>query len=97
MGISLKAQNQCRMTLEKLGNIKNPPAVFAKHANIANGPQQINNNAAPHAPAREIENSPSKLVEHSNETLMDNGTAGIAVTANPPMEAMDPVNRAQIG
>lgn len=41
--MALKAQNQCRMTLETLSNIKNPPAVYAKQANIANGPQQVNN------------------------------------------------------
>ena len=41
--MALKAQNQCRMTLETLGNIKNPPVVYAKQANIASGPQQVNN------------------------------------------------------
>jgi hypothetical protein len=41
--MALKAQNQCRMTLETLSNIKNPPVVYAKQANIANGPQQVNN------------------------------------------------------
>ena len=45
--MALKAQNQCRMTLETLSNIKNPPVVYAKQANIANGPQQVNNSAAP--------------------------------------------------
>lgn len=53
MGISLKAQSQCRTTLETLANIKNPPTVFAKQANIANGPQQVNNGITPPAPARE--------------------------------------------
>jgi hypothetical protein len=33
MRMALKAQNQCRMTLETLANIKNPPVVFAKQAN----------------------------------------------------------------
>lgn len=37
--LALKAQNQCRMTLETLAAIKNPPVVFAKQANIAHGPQ----------------------------------------------------------
>ena len=49
--MAMKAQNQCRMTLETLANIKNPPVVYAKQANIANGPQQVNNGVAPHAPA----------------------------------------------
>jgi hypothetical protein len=43
--LALKAQNQCRATLETLAAIKNPPVVFTKQANInhGNGNQQINN------------------------------------------------------
>jgi hypothetical protein len=45
--MALKAQNQCRMTLETLATIKNPP-VFTKQANINNGgQQQVNNGAEP--------------------------------------------------
>ena len=40
MRMAMKAQNQCRMTLETLATIKNPPVVFAKQANINNGGQQ---------------------------------------------------------
>jgi hypothetical protein len=43
MRLALKAQGQCRATLETLAAIKNPPVVFAKQANIAQGPQQVNN------------------------------------------------------
>jgi hypothetical protein len=72
MGIALKAQNQCRMTLETLGNIKNPPAVFAKQANFNNGgQQQVNNGVVAHAPATENQNQPNKLIEQSDETPMD--------------------------
>jgi len=39
----LKAQSQCRATLEALAAIKNPPIVYARQANIAAGPQQVNN------------------------------------------------------
>ncbi len=46
--MALKAQNQCRMTLETLATIKNPPVVFARQANINNGgQQQVNSGAAP--------------------------------------------------
>ena len=49
--MAMKAQNQCRMTLETLAMIKNPPTVFAKQANINHGgQQQVNNGAAPPAP-----------------------------------------------
>lgn len=48
MRLALRAQNQCRATLETLATIKNPPLVFARQANFANGPQQVNNgNEAP--------------------------------------------------
>jgi hypothetical protein len=41
--LAMKAQSQCRTTLETLAAIKNPPVVYAKQANIAHGPQQVNN------------------------------------------------------
>jgi predicted S18 family serine protease len=66
--MAMKAQNQCRMTLETLATIKNPPMVYAKQANIANGPQQVNNGTpsnVPHAPARE-----EKTIQ-SNELLTE--------------------------
>jgi hypothetical protein len=44
--MALKAQNQCRMTLETLATVKSPPVVIARQANIANGPQQVNNGPA---------------------------------------------------
>src|SRR5262249_29876571 len=44
MRCGLKAQSQCRATLETLAAIKNPaPATFVRQANIAHGPQQVNN------------------------------------------------------
>jgi len=43
MRLALKAQGQCRATLETLAAMKNPPVVIAKQANIA-GAQQVNNN-----------------------------------------------------
>lgn len=44
--LALKAQSQCRSTLETLAAIKNPPIVYAKQANIAAGHQQVNNGIA---------------------------------------------------
>jgi hypothetical protein len=47
MRLALKAQGQCRATLETLAAIKNPP-VFARQANINHGgQQQVNNLPAP--------------------------------------------------
>ena len=41
--LALKAQSQCRATLETLAAIKNPPVIFVKQAN---GHQQVNNGVA---------------------------------------------------
>jgi hypothetical protein len=42
--LALKAQGQCRATLEALAEIKNPrPVAFVKQANISGGHQQVNN------------------------------------------------------
>ena len=96
MGLALKAQNQCRMTLETLGNIVNPPAVFAKQANIAHGPQQVNNGTNPRAPATENEISPNKLLEQINEQRMDIGTQGQAGGSNSTLEAVDAFDRTKV-
>lgn len=45
--LALKAQSQCRATLETLAAIKNPqPVAFVRQANISHGPQQVNNAGA---------------------------------------------------
>lgn len=70
MRLALKTQTQCRATLETLANIKNPPVVYARQANITNGPQQVNNGVAP---AREIDNEQNKLSEVENELSPNTG------------------------
>ncbi len=45
MRLAFKAQAQCRATIETFLVSKNPP-VFARQANIAQGPQQVNNTVA---------------------------------------------------
>jgi hypothetical protein len=83
--MALKAQNQCRMTLETLSNIKNPPVIYAKQANITNGPQQVNN----HAHAGENKNQPIKVLEQSNDERMDGGTQSQTSVSNSELETMD--------
>src|SRR5689334_10192850 len=68
MRMALRAQSQCRATLETLAAIKNPPVVFAKRTNVTTGPQQINNGVAPSSRVGENESSPSKLLE-ANDCL----------------------------
>ena len=46
LGLALKAQAQSRATISALVDLKYPKqATFVKQANIANGPQQVNNGA----------------------------------------------------
>jgi hypothetical protein len=75
---ALRAQAQCRATLEALAEIKNPrPVAFVRQANIANGPQQVNNGTAtpvPHAHARETNEAVT------NEVLTDEREAQRAAT-----------------
>lgn len=61
---ALNSQSQCRTTLETLAPIKNPTLVaIVRQANIAKGPQQVNN-APVQVPessrAREPENQPNE-------------------------------------
>ncbi|MSP28733.1 MAG: hypothetical protein EXR80_10155 [Methylococcales bacterium] len=58
--LALKAQSQCRATLETLAAIKNPPVIFAKQANISNGHQQINN-GVPATHTEKTKNQPNEL------------------------------------
>ena len=60
MRLALKAQSQSRATNETLAEIKNPPVVFTRQANIVNGPQQINHGVRPSS-ARENEIPQSEL------------------------------------
>jgi hypothetical protein len=88
MRMAMKAQNQCRMTLETLATIKNPPTVFARQANINNGgQQQVNNGTAPQGTSRaqEDEPEPNKLLEVTDGKRVDTGTQGPAGRVNQDM------------
>jgi len=89
--LALKAQSQARTTLETLATIKNPP-IFAKQANIAHGPQQVNNGAIAenlaNPRARESEKLPNELLEVKRREWMDCGTARAAIGSNQKMEAV---------
>ena len=83
--LALKAQSQCRATLETLATIKNPPVIYAKQANIANGPQQVNNGTVPAHVGGETSIEPNKLLEHQHEQRLDTGTQGAAIGADTSM------------
>ena len=89
MRMALRAQNQCRMTLETLSNIKNPPVIFAKQANISNGHQQINNTvAASVSHTKENQNQSNELLENTHGERLDSRTKGEAVSVNSELEAL---------
>lgn len=104
MRLAFKAQSQSRATLESLAKIKNPPSVaFVRQANIANGPQQVNNGVAASAageattPARTEESgsAPIELLENNNGEWMVPGTTGAASSGDPEMAPVGTVNRAK--
>ena len=91
MRMALKVQNQCRMTLETLSNIKNPPVIFAKQANFSGGHQQINN-GLPASHAGKNEKQPNELLledgNHASQTL-DTRTTAQTSPINSELEAVE--------
>ena len=75
LGMALKAQAQCRATLEALAEIKNPRLVaFVKQANISGGHQQVNNGVSGEngtvragAPAEENPSLQNELLEDDSK------------------------------
>jgi hypothetical protein len=96
MRMAMKAQNQCRMTLETLAAIKNPPVVYARQANINNGgQQQVNNGPAPNstptsAHPQETAFQPNELLEDHKHgsTQLDAGATTAAAGGHSELEAM---------
>ena len=89
MILALKAQAQCRATIEALALVKNPMP-YIKQANISNGHQQVNNGVNPekyaqaHASAGDFQSTPNKLLEDTHERL-DIGAAQAASRVNQPV------------
>jgi hypothetical protein len=92
--LALKAQAQCRATLQTLFEVKNPqPVAFFKQGNFANGPQQINNGPSAgvplaHAPARNSTHASNELLEGGYGARLDTGTKGAAAGADRRLEAV---------
>jgi len=86
--LSLRAQSQCRATLEAVSAIRNPQmAGYVRQANISQGHQQVNN--CPQA--SRSRKSPNKLMEdaeHEPDKWMDRGTSTPAKRTDPHMEAV---------
>ena len=92
--LALRAQNQCRATLETLATIKNPPNLaIVKQANIGQAVQV--NNGVPASRAPENENAPNKLLEVTDGKRLDVGAASPASRADSELEAVGALDRAK--
>jgi hypothetical protein len=102
--LALKAQSQSRATLETLVAIKNPPVVIAQQANIAHGPQQVNNaSPAPTAPApapapaSKTETVQNELLETRDGQRLDTRTTRPASRVDPQLAPVGAIDRATDG
>lgn len=89
--LALKAQSQARATAETLGLLKNP-APYIRQANIAHGPQQVNNGTRP-THADNFQTEQNKLLEHQHGERMDTGATAAAGRGHQALEAVGAVNR----
>ena len=97
--LALKAQSQCRTTVETIAEIKFPrSATFIKQANIA-GQQQVNNGQAgiesstrTGAPEKTI-NPTNELISEQASATLDTAGAGAASLLDSGLEAVGAVNR----
>jgi len=97
LGLALKAQAQSRATISALVDLKYPrQATFVKQANIANGPQQVNNGAEQATHAKEIPNQKTELLEDQRDgsTQMDTRATPETVRSHPAVETVAAVHRA---
>lgn len=98
MRMALKAQSQCRTTLEALSEIKNPRSpTFIKQQNVAQQ-QQVNNvhsatNTRTRAHEKDITPS-NELLEMSDGERLDFGAASQAGCINSDVATVGPVNGA---
>ena len=109
LGLALKAQAQSRATISALVDLKYPrQATFVKQANIANGPQQVNNGGAAggnpdqyarartHAEKSAPEQNKLLEAEHGQPgKRMDTRAAQTSERSYQAVETVEPVNRAK--
>jgi len=96
--LALKVQAQVRATIQALADLKNPrPVAFVQQANIAHGPQQVNNGPPPAADTvsrvRDSENRPNELLEQQRNEWLDSGAAQTTVGADSEFGARGSAQR----
>lgn len=90
MRLALKAQAQARATAETLALMKNPMP-YIRQANIAHGPQQVNNGT--HAGAAKTQTPPNELLEHQHGNTLDFGAQAATGRADPAMATLEAKHR----
>jgi hypothetical protein len=92
--LALRAQSQCRTTWEALSAIKNPPVMgYVQQANIAHGPQQVNNAAPDDTPsAQGNQNQQNELLEQKDGERLDTRATSSAGETDPAMAAVGEVD-----
>lgn len=99
LGLALKAQAQSRATIQAVIDLKFPrQATFVKQANIAHGPQQVNNGQAiggDNVRALENQTEQNELLEGGTHvrgthtsTRMDGRATAATARGNPAVEAL---------
>ena len=90
MRFALKAQNQCRATLQALIQLKQPnQTAFIKQTNIAHGHQQVNNGIQ----LENKSNSQNKLLEDIND--LDTRTKAATKPVDSQLDALELLDRGE--
>ncbi len=98
--LALKAQAQSRATWEALARVKNPPiAGYVGQANIAHGPQQVNNGLPVNAETSGPENATvqNKLLDQNDGERLDCRETGASVGADQGMATVEEIHGSEDG
>ena len=103
LGLALKAQAQSRATISALVDLKYPrQSTFVKQANIAHGPQQVNNEVMPSGTSashgKKQKTEQNKLLEDDDGKFSIGVVPGKTSTPKPShqgMEALEAVHRSK--
>jgi hypothetical protein len=86
--LAMKAQSQCRTTLDSLASMKKPPPELIKQTIIAHGHQQVNN-------FPEKENPPNELLEKTDGERLEFGAAATPIRGDQGVETVEQQHRAK--
>lgn len=95
--LALKAQSQCRTTLDSLSGRKSTPMIsYVQQANITNGPQQVNNESVSGKNKTKTRISKNKLMEKIYGQRLDTRATRSPGTNDQDLATLEAFNRAEI-